>query len=409
MRLDLFSVSALLLNTALAAIDAKAPTVADPDVNGKYWIHGEGISAAFVPYGASISNLLIADQFGIKRDIVTGFDNASYYSIDKQHPHFGGVPGRYANRIKNSSFEIDGTKYRVRANENPTAAHPDGLDTLHGGPDGWDWRNFTVVAYTNNSITFSLVDPDGKEGFPGEVVSFITYTLGKMEWSFKMVAIATTKKTPIMLTSHTYFNLDGFANNDTQSAMNHTLFMPYSGQRVDVDNILIPTGDILSNKKGSVNDFWSAPKQIGHGFSDREIHGNCGFNCTGYDNCWLVNRGQNGPYDWRNDGFVARLQSAWSGIQLDVYSDQEAFQMYSCNFQDGTMALKSTQGLFDKPKFPRTIPKYGCVVLEVQDYIDAINQPQWQRGSKQIFEPGGDPYVLQASYRFSINSTVTPA
>ncbi len=72
------------------------------------------------------------------------------------------------------------------------------------------------------------------------------------------------------------------------------------------------------------------------------------------------------------------------------------------------MALKSTQGLFDDPKFPRTIPKYGCVVLEVQDYIDGINQPQWQRGSKQIFEPGGDPYVLQASYRFSINSTATP-
>lgn len=83
--------------------------------------------------------------------------------------------------------------------------------------------------------------------------------------------------------------------------------------------------------------------------------------------------------------------------------------MYSCNFQDGTMALKRTQGLHDNPKFPRTIPKYGCVVMEVQDWIDAINQPQWQRSKKHIFEPGGDPYVLQASYRFSINSTATPA
>ena len=126
------------------------------------------------------------------------------------------------------------------------------------------------------------------------------------------------------------------------------------------------------------------------------------------DNCWLVNRDQSGPYDWRTDGFVARLQSAWSGIQLDVYSDQDAFQMYSCNGQNGSMALKSTQGLFDDEDFPRTIPKYGCVVLEVEDYIDAINQPEWQRSKKQIFEPGGDPYVLQASYRFSINSTETP-
>lgn len=121
-----------------------------------------------------------------------------------------------------------------------------------------------------------------------------------------------------------------------------------------------------------------------------------------------MNREQNGPYDWRAEGgFVARLQSAWSGIQLDVYTDQEAFQMYSCNGQNGSLTLKTTQGLFDNPKFPRTIPKYGCVVLEVEDWIDAINQPQWQRSKKQIFEPGGDPYVLPASYKFSINTTAT--
>jgi aldose 1-epimerase len=80
--------------------------------------------------------------------------------------------------------------------------------------------------------------------------------------------------------------------------------------------------------------------------------------------------------------------------------------MYSCNFQNGSMALKKSQGLLDNPKFPRTIPKYGCVVLEVEDWIDAINHAEWQRRKKQIFEPGGDPYVLQARYKFSINTTV---
>lgn len=100
---------------------------------------------------------------------------------------------------------------------------------------------------------------------------------------------------------------------------------------------------------------------------------------------------------------MARLHSAWSGIQLDVYSDQEAFQMYSCNGQNGSVALKTTQGLKDNKDFPRTIPKYGCVVMEVEDWIDAINQPAWGRQDKQVIEPGGDPYVLQASYRFSIN------
>lgn len=285
MQLHLLLSAALLslLNTSLV----RAHSGYEPDENGKYWIYGEGIAAAFVPYGASISDLLINDRYGIQRDVVMGFDNATHYSIDKQHPHLGGVPGRYANRIKNSTFELDGEKFTVAANEHPTAEHPDGLNTLHGGPDGWDWRNFTVVAHTKNSVTFSIVDPDGKEGFPGEVISYITYTVGNMTWDAKMVAIATTKKTPIMLSSHTYWNLDGFANNETNTVLNHTFYLPYSGQRVEVDNILIPTGNIAANAKGSVNDFWSQPKQIGYSFSDPEIHGNCGFNCTGYGTFFL--------------------------------------------------------------------------------------------------------------------------
>ncbi|KAK8134179.1 aldose 1-epimerase [Apiospora sp. TS-2023a] len=400
---QLVALGASLLPLASAqAYGAKGP---GPDKDGFYWIKSEGLQAGFITYGASLTHMLVNDQYGIPRDVVAGFDNATYYEVDKQHNHFGGVPGRYANRIRNSTFELDGETYHITPNENPTADAPLGADTLHGGKDGWDWRNFTVVSHTDDSITFSIVDPDGKEGFPGEVVSYITYTVTGWTWDFKMVALATTKKTPIMLSSHVYWNLDGFSNNETNTILNHTFHLPYSGQRVGVDNILIPTGDILANHKGSVNDFWSAPKQIGASFGDPELKDNCGFNCTGYDNCWLVNRAQNGPYDWRNDGYVARLQSAWSGIQLDVYSDQEAYQLYSCNGMNGSVTLKTTQGLHDNADFPRTIPQYGCVVMEVEDWIDAINQPAWGRQDKQVYAPGGDPYVLQASYRFSINDT----
>ncbi|PHH92866.1 hypothetical protein CDD83_4009 [Cordyceps sp. RAO-2017] len=380
---------------------------ASPDQDGKYWIYGDGISAAFVAYGASIANLIFRDQYGIERDLVAGFDNASYYTEDKQHPHLGGVPGRYANRIKNSSFEIDGVRYKVKANENPTADLPHGLDTLHGGPDGWDWRNFSVVDHSHSSLTFSFVDADGKEGFPGKVISFITYTLTGRDWDINMVAMAVDKKTPIMLSSHTYWNLDGFANNETNTALNHTMHLPYSGQRVGVDNILVPTGEILSNAKGSVNDFWSKPKQIGASLDDPELENNCGFNCTGYDNCFTVNRAGLGNFNWRTEGPVATLSSDWSGIQLDVFTNQDAFQLYSCNGQNGTLALKKTQGVQsgddgNAKGFPRTIPKYGCVVLEVQDYIDGINHPEWMR--KQIYGPSDDPYVLQAKYRFSLKS-----
>ncbi|KJZ80440.1 hypothetical protein HIM_00290 [Hirsutella minnesotensis 3608] len=405
-RLAAVAVAAL---SPLALAAEKANGSPTPDKDGKYWIHGDGVSAAFIPYGASISNLLFRDQYGVERDLVAGFDNATYYSEDKQHPHLGGVPGRYANRIKNSTFEIDGQRYRVSANENPTPEAPQGLDTLHGGPDGWDWRNFSVVSHTKSSVTFSFVDPDGKEGFPGEVVSVITYAMDGRDWDITMVAMATTKKTPIMLSSHTYWNLDGFANNKTNTALNHTLHMPYSGQRIGVDNILIPTGDILNNAKGSANDFWSKPKQIGASLNDPELQNNCGFNCTGYDNCFTVNRAALGSYDWRTEGPVATLSSDWSGIQLDVFTNQDAFQMYSCNGQNGSLALKKTQGVQNGGgddrggnSFPRTIPKYGCVVLEVQDYIDGINHPEWMR--KQIYGPSDDPYVLRAKYRFSLTS-----
>lgn len=278
------------LHTGLASLGLLLPlasaqsnsTGAGPDENGLYWIYGKGITAAFITYGASVSRLLIHDKYGVERDLVAGFDNATAYTLDPAHPHLGGVPGRYANRIQNSTFEIDGQTYHVDPNENPTAQAPDGADTLHGGHDGWDYRNFTVVSHTNDSITFSIVDPDGKEGFPGEVVSYITYTLGDMTWDLKMVALATTKTTPIMLSSHVYWNLDGFSNNETNTALNHTFYLPHSGQRVGVDNILIPTGDIVANKQGSVNDFWSAPKQIGADLGKPEAEGNCGFNCTGY-------------------------------------------------------------------------------------------------------------------------------
>jgi len=282
-------VSLLAASIGFLAV-ANGQTIGDPDANGKYWIHAEGISAAFIPYGASITNLLIKDRYGIQRDLIAGFDNASYYTTDPVHPHLGGVPGRYANRIRNSSFEIDGTTFHIEPNENPSPESPAGADTLHGGPDGWDYRNFSIVSYTQDSITFSIVDPDGKEGFPGEVISTVTYKLSNMTWEFNMVAVATTKKTPIMLTSHPYWNLDGFANNETQTVFDHVVYMPYSGQRVGVDSILIPTGDILANKKGSVNDFWSAPKRIGEALEpdeggalkDSEIEGNCGAGCTGY-------------------------------------------------------------------------------------------------------------------------------
>lgn len=187
--------SILLLAASAYAQYATPPNSLGPDENGKYEISAEGIRGLFIPYGASVANLFVKGKDGVERDVVLGFDKASTYE-GEVHPHLGGVPGRYANRIKNSSFVIDGEEFHIEPNEH------NGANVLHGGPDGWDYRNFTIVSHTQDSITFSIVDPDGKEGFPGEVVSYITYTMTPKTWKIKIVAMATTKKTPIMLTSH---------------------------------------------------------------------------------------------------------------------------------------------------------------------------------------------------------------
>jgi aldose 1-epimerase len=180
---------------AVAALAQNSSSPSGPDEHGKYEISAEGIRGLFIPYGASVTNLFVKGKDGVERDIVLGFDDAAEYE-GEVHPHLGGVPGRYANRIKNSTFVIDGEEFNIEPNEH------DDLNTLHGGPNGWDYRNFTVVSHTESSITFSIVDPDGEQGFPGEVVSYVTYTMLPSQWNIKIVALATTKKTPIMLTSH---------------------------------------------------------------------------------------------------------------------------------------------------------------------------------------------------------------
>jgi aldose 1-epimerase len=115
----LLSLAALAcgIQAAQVPITYANKTIPPPGSDGKYEISSTGIRAKFIPYGAGISNLFVKGSDGVERDVVLGWDNASYYTIDKWHDHYGGIPGRYANRIKNASFEIDGTTYKVDANE----------------------------------------------------------------------------------------------------------------------------------------------------------------------------------------------------------------------------------------------------------------------------------------------------
>lgn len=207
----LFAALQALRTSAQNATQPPSGSGPPPQANGKYCLTNTGIRAEFICYGASLTNLFIADKRGVKRDIVLGFDNATAYTNPNWHPHLNGVPGRYANRIKNGTFNINNTTYHTDLNEKA-------IQTLHGGSNGWDYREWTVEAYTTSSITFSLQDADGEMGFSGDVVAYVTYTLTPYQWHISMTALSLTKKTPIMLSSHTYWNLDGFQNPNTPLA-----------------------------------------------------------------------------------------------------------------------------------------------------------------------------------------------
>ncbi|RPA91885.1 galactose mutarotase-like protein [Choiromyces venosus 120613-1] len=357
-----------------------------PGPDGKYTLAAGGIRAQFIPHAAAITNLFVKDKNGVERDIVIGFDNASDYPASASG-HYGAVPGRYTNRIGNAQYTMDGVTYRLEKN--------DGNNTLHSGPNGWGFRTFNVVALCGNSITFSIHDPNNSSiGMPGAVNGHITYTLSPKTWNVKMTATAPEHKTPLMLTQHTYWNLDAFSNPDTDLIFNHSYHMPFSQRLLEPDPNMLPTGNIVNIPEGDINDFWSKPKLIGADRNNPLWKGNCGTGsgCGGYSNCWVVDKPKS-----KVTKPVATLSSEWSGIKVDIYTDEVGMQVFSCYWSGGDMPIKKTQG---GPGAATNgfMQSSGCIALEAQDWVDGINHPEW--GRKQFYGPG-ERYKWETTYKFS--------
>ncbi|PSN71879.1 galactose mutarotase-like protein [Corynespora cassiicola Philippines] len=369
---------------ALAAVvSAKVP---QPDADGRYTLQAEGIKAQFIPYAGTLTNLWVADKNGIQRDIVLGYDNTSFYPVDPGHPVYNAIPGRYANRIGNGTFQIDNITYHTPLNDGP--------NTLHSGPNNWSFRFWNVSSYTNSSITFTLHDPANSTGMPGSVDAVLTYSLTPHTWHITIDALSPDAKTPIQLTQHTYFQLDAFARPDNnRTVWNHTLHMPAARRVLEIDANALPTGVIADVEPGSVADFWSEPHQLGFASGNAEFQNNCGNGCHGYNGNWAFDGA-------RDKGEVAlTLSSAWSGIKGELRTNQDAVVLYSCNWNDGKTEYKRTQGW--KGEGDKFIPRDGCLAVEAQDYVDGINNPEWGRIPHQIFGPG-DKYHWESSWTFGL-------
>ena len=239
----LSSLSALAMVSSLlpaTVVGQASATTSSPFT--MYTISADNITAKFIPYGARLTSLLVPDRNGTQQDVVAGYDTGERYLQDTEtnHTYFGPVVGRYANRIKNSTFTINGVAYHIPANEHG------GEDTLHGGTVGYDQRNWTVASHNDSSISFMLLDT-AFEGFPGTVLTTATFSVsveesgpqGQMRprLTSSMVSVALDAETPIMLANHIYWNLNGFK---ASTILNDTsLWMPYADRYIEIDTIEI--------------------------------------------------------------------------------------------------------------------------------------------------------------------------
>ncbi|KAI0401154.1 aldose 1-epimerase [Xylaria palmicola] len=368
----------------LAATNFVRAHAPKPGVDGKYTISSSRVKAQFIPYGATLTNLFVKDKNGDDVDVVLGYDDPAYYPKDPGHPVYNSVPGRYVNRIGHGKYSIDNKTYSTELN--------DGTNTLHSGTNNWSYRTWNVTAATDESITFSIRDEaNSSRGMPGLVLANITYSVHGDKWSIKMDAVSPLVKSPLMLTHHTYFNLDAYKNPDTVKIWNHTLHMPYSKRYLVADDGALPTGRIATAAANSINDFASAAGlSLGHGQKLPGFSSNCGGGgaCEGYNGYFLI---ENAPAD----AAVVTLASAFSGIKAELRTDQPGVVIYTCNWFDGTGDLKSTQGTSKNKKVVRS----SCIAIEAQDYVDGINHPEWGRWDAQITGPG-KTYSWESSWTF---------
>jgi len=398
----LSSVAALLLaasSLVSAAANYSGPghyrTSPYPSFSGnpllKYNLTAKGIRASFIPYGARCTNLYVKDKNDKWQDIAIGYDDAHQYVVDSEtnHTYFGAVVGRYANRIKNGTFHLDGHTYHIPENEHG------GEDTLHGGFIGYDQRNWTVASLSGNSITFTFYDA-AFQGFPGDVLNIATYTLtDDAAFVSRLVSIPFNQATPIMLANHIYWNLGAFVDEQAVHILDNTLYMPYADRFIEIDGIEVPTGGIgITN--GTALDFTKPGKTIGQDIKNT-VNG-CGTGCVGYDNAFILDRPRySSPEDPGLE--VLRLWAPSTGIQMSLESNMQSLQIYTCNGQNGTIPAKADQQHLGKKTY---VDKYGCIVIETQDWIDGINQPQWGRQQWQIFSPTTEPAVNYQKYTFSV-------
>lgn len=321
-------------------------------------LSNRNIEARILTYGAALKNLRVSDKAGKHVDVVLGYDSIKGY--EENGGYVGAVIGRYANRIADARFSIDGVCHTLEANE--------GDNTLHGGPNAYDRQIFTAEQDGESSVSLYLTDPDGSNGFPGTLQLKVTYSLLEDGLSLRYQAVS-DKPTFCNITNHSYFNLNGDGK-----ITDHVLRID-SDNYTPIDEECIPV-EMKTPVANTPFDFtkWKSIGSEINADSIQLINGN------GYDHNYVL-RKQEGVR------LAADLKSEDSGIQMSVYTNKPAIQLYTSN------------GLYVdfNTKSGKPYGKHDAVCLETQYVPDSPNHPEW--GNVALRPDNQYDYTTQ--YRFS--------
>ena len=314
-------------------------------------------------FGAKINWIEVPDKNGRKENITFGYD--TFEETLKGDMSFGSVVGRFANRIANGKFTLDGVVYNTPVNNGP--------NTLHGGPLGWHsvvWNTEVLKDSKFPAVKFTYVSPDMEEGFPGTVNASITYTWTDNNEIVMDYVCTTDKKTVVNVTNHAYFNLHGAGNGDI---LDHVLTLKASAF-TPVDSVMIPTGEIRK-VAGTPFDF-NTPHTIGERIGDNYDQLILG---KGYDHNYILDN---------KEEVDVTVYEPVSGRMLEVLTDQPGMQLYTGNFLDGTK--KGHGGIAFKYR--------SGMCLESGHYPDSPNHPDFPT---TVLNPG-ETFKSTTIYRFSV-------
>jgi aldose 1-epimerase len=323
-------------------------------------LQNERLRARITDYGGILVSLEVPARFDRREHVVLGFDDVSGYADNRGS--FGALLGRNANRIAGGRFTLDGETYELSKNENGS--------TLHGGTVGFGKQFWSVAAAEETRIALRLTSPDGDQGFPGEVVVTATYQLESAALRLSFEA-RTTKPTPLSLSAHPYFNLDGPCARD---CLDHRVEI-FAPAYLPTDEKQIPTGERCS-VAGTVFDF-RAPQRIGARIRERDEQLRFG---RGYDHYYILPEDEVGRLR-----LAARAHAFASGRTLELLTTQRGLQFYSGNNLNGTAPGRG--GFYRQS---------AGFAFEPQGFPNAVNEPRFPT---TVLRPGA-AYREEIVYRF---------